>query len=510
MFKRLVTITILIFLSFNSFTQEHILYQPISIKFKTVSLDSALNLLESQIDVNFTYNSDYAQSNEMIRASFTQIPLSIVLDSLFSNPFLTYKLIDKQLVIYREDIGKENEILSEKIEPEIKTSYTLSGLLIDSRTKEEIPFASIGILNHTMGTITNNDGRFSFTYSEDNLYDTLVFNHLGYIRLSILLTGNNPDDIYELEQQSISLQEVVIRSVDPRQLIKLALERKFDNYNVSPFIHRVFYREVVKRNEKYMVYTEGIFDIFKTAYRPTLFNDQIKLIKQRKFTNISSKDSVLFKLHGGLSTSLRLDVIKNPIPFVDRKSIDEYTYFMRDVVIINDELTYEIEFKPKSSTDEMMFEGEVYLEISTLAIVQVNFKYTRKSIKALKNSFILRQSRNIKAHPIEAEYSVSYKKHQGLYYVNHIKGSLKLKVRRKRKFLASIYETSFEMVTTDLNTESVSRFDRGETIRRQNIFSELNTPYSSQYWDNNNFIIPEDDLGKALSRFKLEELILEK
>ncbi|MCP4550838.1 MAG: carboxypeptidase-like regulatory domain-containing protein [Bacteroidetes bacterium] len=510
MFNKLVSIIILISLSFNSFTQEHTLYQPISIKFPSVSLDSALNLLESQIDVNFTYNSDYAQSKELIDAIFTQTPLSIVLDSLFSNPFLTYKLIDKQLVIYWKEAEKRNKILSEKAEPAIEMSYTLSGLLIDSKTKNEIPFASIGILNHTLGTIANNDGRFSLTYSEGNLNDTLVFNHLGYSRLSILLTGNNPDSIYELVQQSISLQEVVIRSVDPRSLIKQALEHKLDNYNVNPFIHRAFYREIVKRGKKFMVYTEGIFDIFRTAYRPTLFNDQVKLIKQRKFTNISSKDTVLIKLHGGLSASLRLDVIKNPVSFINMESIDDYNYFMRNIVTINDELVYEIEFKQKSANDEMMFEGEVYLEISNLAIVQVNFRYSRQSIKALKKSFIIRQSRSIKAHPIEAEYSVSYKKHQGLYYINHIKGYLKLRVRKKRELLSSVYKTSFEMISTDLNTENVSRFDRGETIRKSNIFSDLNTLYSSRYWGNNNFIIPEDDLGKALSRFKLEELILEK
>ena len=39
---------------------------------------------------------------------------------------------------------------------------------------------------------------------------------------------------------------------------------------------------------------------------------------------------------------------------------------MRDIVTINDELTYEIEFKPKNPSDEMMFEGEIYLEIRQL------------------------------------------------------------------------------------------------------------------------------------------------
>jgi hypothetical protein len=508
-FKKTLILSTLCVLLINSYGQDQVLFQPIKVSFKDISVDSALKIIEHQIDLNFTYNSVYTSENKMVNAIFNQTPLSIVLDSLFSNPFLTYKILDKQLVIYEEIT--EQKVADQNAEDVVQLkTYTINGSIVDKKSYKSIPFAAIGFLKRNKGTISNNDGYFALTYNENYLNDTLLISHLGYSQLVIPVAELRPDSVYELSEHSISLQEVIIRSTDPRSLILQALGNKTLNYDVNPFIHRAFYRETVKRNDRFMVYTEAIFDVFKTAYRPTIFNDQFKLIKQRKFTDVNSQDTVLFKLHGGLSTSLMLDVLKHPIDFLDEERIYDYSYSIRDVVIINNELAYLIEFRPNRPSDEMSFKGDVYVDISSMSIVKVNFKYTRESIKKLKNSFIIKQSRSIKAQPVDAEYSISYKKHHnGLYYINHIKGCLKLKVKKKRKLLSSIYETSFEMVSTDINTSDVSRFSRRETIHGKRVFSDLSDSYNTNYWGDEVFIVPEADLSKALLRFKQEELSLE-
>ncbi len=507
--KKILILSALCGFFIQSFGQDQVLFHPLSVSFNDVSVDSALKIIENKIELNFTYNSVYTLSQNLVKANFEEVPLSIVLDSLFSNPYLTYKILDKQLIIYEEITKKptNKEIYLES--SEVK-SYTIHGSIVDQKSYEGIPFVAIGFLNKNKGTISNNDGNFSFTYDEDSLNDTLLISHLGYGQLVIPVTELHSDSVYELSQQSISLQEVIIRSTDPRSLIRQALGNKTINYDINPFIQRAFYRETVKRNDRFMVYTEAIFDIFKTAYRPTLFNDQIKLIKQRKFTDVNSQDTVLFKLHGGLSTSLMLDILKHPIDFLNEERLYDYNYSIRDVVIIDNELAYLIEFKPLKLKDEMTFKGDVYINLHSMSIIKVNFRYTRESIKKLKSSFIVKQSRSIKAHPIDAEYSISYKKHQNnLYYVNHIKGCLKLKVKKKRKLLSSTYETSFEMVSTDINTADVSRFSKRETINSKKVFSDLSNSYNTAYWANENFIIPEVNLSKALSRFKQEELFFE-
>lgn len=509
--KKAFFITVLCLMFIHSYSQDQVLFQPITVNFNNISIDSALNIIENKIDYNFTYNSIYAIYQKPLNAKFTNVPLSIVLDSIFRNPYLTYKIIDKQLVIFKQEPDTLFETKPLKERPNTPSNYTINGRIIDSKSKENIPYASIGFLNKNRGTISNDDGNFSLTYNDQFLNDTLLIGHLGYRKLAIPVSELKSDSTYKLEQQSISLQEVVIRSSDPRSLIRQALESKSKNYDTNPFVHRAFYRETVKRNDRYMVYTEALFDIFKTAYRPTLFDDQLKLIKQRKFTDVISKDTVLFKLQGGLSTSLMLDVIKHPINFLDENHLFEYDYFIRDMVIVDNDLAYLIEFRPNKMSNDMEFTGEIYLNINTLAIVKVNFNFTHDALKKLKNTFILKQSKAIKAHPFDSEYSVTYKKSiNGLYYINHIQGCLKLKVKRKRKLLSSTYQTSFEMISTDINTRDVSRFSRKETMNSNKIFSDLTDTYNLQFWVNENIIIPEEDLSKALQHFRQEDLSLEK
>ncbi len=508
--KKTIILSVLCLLFIHSFSQDRVLFKPITVIFNNVSIDSALSIIENKINFNFTYNSAYTNSEKKVNANFTRVPLSIVLDSLFNNPFLTYKIIDRQLVVYKEE--PINNEISPQITEDINaiTSRTIKGNIVDLRSNKPIPFVAIGFKNTNTGTISNLDGKFILTYDHTFQNDTLLISHLGYAMLTIPVKQLEAIHTYKLEQQSISLQEVIIRSTDPRTLIRQALDKRFDNYDMNPFIHRAFYRETIKRNDRYMVYTEALFDIFKSAYRPTIFNDQLKLIKQRKFTDVNSRDTVLFKLHGGLSTSLLLDVLKHPIDFLDEDHINEYNYYVRDVVLIENNLAYLIEFKPQEEANDMAFSGEIYIDLNSMAIVRVNFNFTRESIKKLKNSFIVKQSKAVRAHPVEAEYSITYKKNQnGLYYINHIKGCLRLKVKKKRKLLASIYETSFEMITTDLNTDDVTRFSRKETINSRRVFSELSTPYNALYWNDQNFILPENDLSKALLRFKQEDLSIQ-
>ena len=245
----------------HSYSQDQVLFQPITVNFNNISIDSALNIIENKIAYNFTYNSIYATYQKPLNAKFVSVPLCIVLDSIFNNPYLTYKIIDKQLVIFKQkpDTITDTEQLAER--DTTPTIYTIKGRIIDSKSKEEIPFASIGFLNRNRGTISNNDGNFSLTYNNHFLNDTLLIGHLGYQKLAIPVSELKPENTYRLEQKSISLQEVIIRSSDPRSLIRQALESKSKNYDINPFIHRAFYRETVKRNDRYMIYTEALFDI---------------------------------------------------------------------------------------------------------------------------------------------------------------------------------------------------------------------------------------------------------
>jgi len=487
--------------------QGHALYQPESLEFSNISVDSALQIIENQTGLHFTFNSDLLGTRGNINAHFQNVPLSIILDSLFANPNLNYQIIESQLVVYEQALiptSNTSEADSADSYGAASRQISFGGEIQDAETGESLPFAAIWVQNSIMGTISNEDGIFSLQIRASVTNDSILISYLGYQTLTIPLTNIPKYQVYKIESTSIPLQEVIIRGLYPEALLRLAIANKKKNYPNHAFVQRAFYREAIKRDKKYMLYSEGVLDVLKRPYRPSLFNEQVKLIKQRSFKSIELEDTVQIKLYGGIQTSLDLDVVKHSFSFIDQELMSKYIYAMRDMVLNDGKLTYKIRFKPKNTKQAFAYEGFVFLDVESLAFVKLEFNYTKFSLQKMRNAFVVRQSPRLLIIPQEAKYTVTYKEFEGLYYIHHIQGELTLKVKLRRKFLSSKYSASFEMVATELNGNAPRRFSSDQTIKTNEIFSDLAPNYDLNFWGNENFLLPEVDLMKAFERLNIE------
>ena len=93
---------IFLFIQVRTSGQEQVLYQVKDLEFDNIPIDSALSIIELKTGLHFTYRSDLLQKSGSINAHFKDIPLCIVLDSLFANPNLNYQIIETQLVVYEQ------------------------------------------------------------------------------------------------------------------------------------------------------------------------------------------------------------------------------------------------------------------------------------------------------------------------------------------------------------------------------------------------------------------------
>ncbi len=73
--KRSVILLVLCILMYQSYSQDQALFKPITVSFKKVTIDSALNIIENKIDFNFTYNSEFTLNQKPVDAPFTEVPL---------------------------------------------------------------------------------------------------------------------------------------------------------------------------------------------------------------------------------------------------------------------------------------------------------------------------------------------------------------------------------------------------------------------------------------------------
>jgi len=65
---------------------------------------------------------------------------------------------------------------------------TISGFVLDKETGEPLSYASIGVRNQGLGTITNEIGQFVLRVPERFSNDTIMVSYLGYIGYSNVIS----------------------------------------------------------------------------------------------------------------------------------------------------------------------------------------------------------------------------------------------------------------------------------------------------------------------------------
>ncbi len=481
--------------------QQAMLDQPVTVSFHQTTADSALRLLQVKTGLDLTYNADYLPKGKQINAEFQTVPLSIILDSIFGNPLLNYRIVGRQLVVFKPlPIRK-----TDSCQPALAKRY--AGRVSDSKTGVPLPYASLGIGHKSIGVISNKDGIFVIRLPADLVNDTLVVSYMGYQARKIPVTDLKSFQTIGLQRKIVSLPEILIRTVSADVLVKKAVARIPDNYFRGAYTYRGFYREIIRKNKKYLSYTEALIDVYKHALRPTLYHDQVKVLKKRKFTDATARDTVMMKLQGGLDAMLRLDLVRHPPGFMQPGQLDKYTFSMRDITTLNGRLVYVITFSPRSSADLSPLSGEMYIDATSLAIVQVQFHYDRKALRTMKTRFVLRHKGRVDAFPVAARYRVVYQVFKGKYYVRYILGNIQFRVKQKHTWLRAVYDVAFEMMRTDINSTHPSRFASNETVKTNRIFSDLVPGYNLRYWNAANIMVPETNINRVLKNFKERDLM---
>ncbi|MCK4663156.1 MAG: carboxypeptidase-like regulatory domain-containing protein [Bacteroidales bacterium] len=480
--------------------QDSVLYQKIDLNTKNQELINTLDKISNITGYNFTYDANVIEGNKLVNINAQNETLINILNTILNDTALNYKIIDNQIVIY-----KYNEKTNENILTKNKTTsniITITGIVKDSYKKKPLPFATISIFGKDIGTISNSDGEFVFNIPVEIKNDeNLIVSYMGYKNFEIPINKiNHSENIIYLEKDFVTIQEVLIRNANPISLIREAINNVKKNYGTTPVMFNSFYRETVNNNNRYVVYSEAIMEIYKSSYTNLYDFDRIKVLKGRKCSDVNKTDTILIKLRSGPNSCLNLDIVKNHLSFIDEEYFDVYNYKIADITIFNNKLAYIIEFEQKNYIVDPLYKGKIYIEVYSLAITNIEFCINPDRIRKSKKSFVIKKPKNVKVKPIFTKYKVSYREINGRYYLNHVRGELKFKVKYRKKLFNSVFETAIEMATNNIDTVNIRKFKNKERIRTNEIFFDKKFEYDELFWGSYNFIIPEESLQEALKR----------
>lgn len=501
---------ILLIFNFTAAAQASLLSKPLTIPRQYTSLYNALNIISEKAGCLFIYDSRLVESDRRVKLEANNQALAKILDDLLDNPELGYRVIGQHILICK--ISKPaRESLPSPVPPVADSARQLviRGNVYDQQGGKAVPYASVGITGESLGTITNADGYFVLRLPAGCRGSSLAVSHMGYLtrEIPIDLLDEQKVDVF-LERRVISLQEVIIRYIDPVAIVNKAMKQREENNAVEPAYITTFYREGVQKNNRYISYSEAVFKVFKSSYRFSENADQVKLLKSRKVQNTNAKDTVMLKLKGGILSALQLDIVKTVPGFLDISETPEYSYNYSDLVPYNDRDAYAISFEQVQGIEEALYKGTLYIDNENFVILGADFEINPDYIDKAVERLVLKKSRRLNVKLEKISYKVSYASFNGRYYLNHARCDLQLRTRLRNHLVSDNFSTFLEIAACHIDTTNVVRFDREEVLKPNVVFSDVPYFYDESFWGDYNIITPEEKLNEALSRInrKIEEI----
>jgi hypothetical protein len=461
-------------------------------------ISTILKSITRKTGYEFTFDTDLVKPDSLVSVNANDVSVTTVLDMIFGVDNLSYTTIGNLIIIYKDPASGAEKI----VEKGRESVYHASGLVSDKANNQPLPYATLGIYRKGKGTISNFEGKYSFKFTEDDLFDSIRVSYLGFKNVLIpvyALIGSNYH--IELEREYVSIPEIIIRTREPIELIRNIRKNIPENYGTTPTRLTAFYRESISRRTKLQEYSEAIINIYKSPYARTVQSDQISLFKSRKIINSDLSDTLIIKLKAGLDACLKLDGIKNSFDFIREENLVNYDYRIVDIVSFDDEAAYVIEFRQKEYiTDLPLFEGLIYINTDNFGIHSVEFQINEKYISELDDQFVSQSTSGYNIKVRKAKYKVEYRFLNGRYYLNHVRGDLEFFARKKKELFGSPYYIFFEMATTDINTENIVRFNRSDQLETGAVFSNFISRYDPDFWGTDNFLKPEENIQEAIKR----------
>lgn len=162
----------------------------IDLSLQNVSLKEAFENIEKVTSYKFLYRSDLVNINAVTSIESNGGSLETVLAKLFENTQISYNILNDNLVV---------------LTPLQKQKVT--GTVTDANTGDLLPGVNITVEGTTIGTVTDQSGKYSLELPFEN--STLVFSFVGYSTEKVVVTNQEVVDV-NLVADIKQLDEIVI------------------------------------------------------------------------------------------------------------------------------------------------------------------------------------------------------------------------------------------------------------------------------------------------------------
>jgi hypothetical protein len=383
------------------------------------------------------------------------------------------------------------------------------GTILDSKTKNELTFASITVSGSNISTISNSEGDFLIKipiYKQDA---SLIISYLGYKDKVISINNLKQEkNLLYLEPINVQLKDVVVNGIDANKLFSNVLNNRSKNYGDSSIQMIGFYREAIKKRRTYVSVLESIVDIEKIPFSSSV-QDQVNILKGRKNVDYTKLDTINFKLEGGLFTALFIDLIKDPSNIFSENVFNLYNFRFEDITQINDKQVLIISFKQKSSLEDPapLYSGKLFIDSKSLAIISATFQLNVENRIKAGLIFTRKKPKGLDIYPTEVNYQVDYRQQNNKWIFSYSRGDITFKLNWDKWIFNTSYNTTFELVNTNWKNQDSQAQINTQKLSPYVIMSERITNSADiNFWGEYNIIEPEKSIESAIKKIKSKNL----
>lgn len=261
----------------------------------------------------------------------------------------------------------------------------LFGQISDANSQETIPYAHIYIDHTSMGTVSNEGGKFEFKVPSKFIGDSIIISSIGYETIKIAIKGNSESLDIKLIPSNSMLSEVIISDKPIGGLF--ILNRVIDNFpkNLSyqPFNYFVYYKG--KEQDSYGGKANIIEAAIKTYYDKGYSENSKKgftIINKKEITKSMNKLTMGWPWFGLLNGEIH----QNHKIWIKNK-LKNYVIDIVDTVYQDDDLIYVIDYTSKKQdykttgySHVKSASGSLYISRKDYAVLSHKMTFTFKGI----------------------------------------------------------------------------------------------------------------------------------
>jgi hypothetical protein len=300
----------------------------------------------------------------------------------------------------------------------------ITGIVADYTTKEVLPFVNISFLHSTVGTVTDQDGKFEIGTNQK--VDTLSIVCIGYTKMLIPIKRNTEQFVkVELIPSDYTLQEiVVVPGENPSHPIVRNIQnhKKQNNPERLQYFHCEVYNKLQVdlnnitdelKNRKIFKNFQFIFELedssaeMKKSYLPVFITEsysqyyfQRKPERRKEIITASRMSGLENKSYSEFTGQMYIDVnlYDNYVSIFGQEFASPfsnlgllvYKYYLQDSSVVDHDLYYHITYKPRRK-QERTFYGEFWVSKKTWGIKKVNARISEDANINFVKDLILNQ-----------------------------------------------------------------------------------------------------------------------